>query len=219
MKNFIRRVARRLAEKNKQSLIRLGGISLDDIIGIRSSFSRDCLGESLDKNGRHALIALIQGQGLTGAELGVAEGYFSESILNNRRVSKLYSVDAWGDHHDSSEYLRACYRLSFFDQRCALIRSYFSDALALFSNESLDFIYFDAYAHTGQQDGRLFEDWYPKLKKGGLCSGHDYDPVNWPQTVTAVDKFAASLGKTVNIIPGISTNNPQDGYPSWFFYK
>ena len=104
-------------------------------------------------------------------------------------------------------------------QRCILLRCFFEDALYLIPIDSLDFIYFDAYAHTGQQDGLLFEQWHPKLITGGLCSGHDYDQDYWPQTVLAVDRFAALMGKTINVIPGVTTNNPQDNHPSWYFYK
>lgn len=174
--------------------------------------------QSLVENGRLALPTLMEDESV-GLELGVAEGYFSEVLLNNSRVSRLLCIDAWADHHNSSEYVRACARLSPYGQRCILIRSFFEDALILIPDNSLDFIYFDAYAHTGQQDGRLFTDWYPKLKEGGLCSGHDYDHEHWPQTVVAVDRFAASLGKKIQVIPGAITNNPQDMHPSWYFYK
>ena len=63
----------------------------------------------------------------------------------------------------------------------------------LFEDESVDFIYLDAYAHTGQENGRLIDLWWRKLNGGGLFAGHDYDP-KWPQTVEAVDDVLPTQG-------------------------
>jgi hypothetical protein len=174
--------------------------------------------ESIQTKGRLMLPSLLADNSI-GLELGVAAGYFSDALLDSESISELYSLDAWGDHHDSWEYVLACNRLSRHGTRSHVMRGYFDQFIHIFPEQYFDFIYFDAYAHNGQQDGHLFQQWYPKLKKGGLCSGHDYDPEHWPQIVAAVDRFAASLGKAVNIIPGVFTNNPQDIHPSWFFYK
>lgn len=168
--------------------------------------------------GRIDLPALARAGG-TAIELGVASGYFSEAILNFDHVAKLYSVDCWGDHHDDREYVAACARLAKFGTRSVVLRSLFEDVLPLFSDEHFDFIYIDAYAHTGQQDGGILADWYPKLKVGGIFAGHDYDAQSWPQTVAAVDGFAASMGKQIRVVPAASTNNPEDRHPSWFFSK
>lgn len=179
-------------------------------------FSR--LQESIRSKGRLMLPSLLADDSI-GLELGVAAGYFSDSLLDSQSISELYSLDAWGDHHDSWEYVLACNRLSRHGTKSHVMRGYFDQFIKLFPDQYFDFIYFDAYAHTGQQDGLLFEQWYPKLKTGGLCSGHDYDHEHWPQTVAAVDRFAATISKKVEVIPGVATNNPQDMHPSWYFYK
>ena len=46
-------------------------------------------------------------------------------------------------------------------------------AVDLFQNESLDFIYIDA-RHDYKAVWDDLEAWFPKLRKGGLFSGHDY---------------------------------------------
>jgi hypothetical protein len=95
---------------------------------------------------------------------------------------------------------------------------YFSDAIAHFPDSFFDFIYIDAYAHEGQQGGKLLDDWWPKLKTGGIFSGHDYDPA-WPLTVAAVNAFAKKTGRRVTVFPGVTTHNREDAYASWFIRK
>ena len=53
--------------------------------------------------------ALFHGEGV---ELGVAKGAFSELILRTPRVRRLWGVDRWTDHYDSSEYVEASQRLA-----------------------------------------------------------------------------------------------------------
>ena len=123
-----------------------------------------------------------------GAELGVAAGSYSACILRNPAVTRLYSVDRWSDHHDAAEMRRACESLSAFGDRSVVLRSTFADAAAQFADGSLDFVYVDGYAHTGQDGGRTLRDWWPKLRVGGIFAGHDYCETYRP-TMEAVDKF------------------------------
>lgn len=154
----------------------------------------------------------------TGIELGVAAGYFSDALLRCSRMKRLYSIDAWADHHDSVEYLKAVRRLSRHGTRSVVLRMFFDDALKLFSDDGIDFIYLDAYAHTGQENGKLIDDWWPKLKPGGIFAGHDYD-AKWPQTVQAVDDFCKRSKLDLYTLPGVQTWNHQDRYASWYVNK
>lgn len=165
--------------------------------------------------GRHLLAESFSGLGI---ELGVASGYFSETILRNIEVSRLYSVDRWSDHHDNSEYILCASRLSRFGCRSVMMRMDFSDAIIHFPDNFFDFIYIDAYAHEGQQGGKLLDDWWPKLKVGGIFSGHDYDE-KWPLTVKAVDRFSRDVGRPIEVCPGVKTQNREDSYASWIIRK
>lgn len=153
-----------------------------------------------------------------GVELGVAGGYFSEALLVNSNLRRLFSIDRWGDHHDEREYVDCVARLAQFGDRSCVLRLDFNDAIHLFPDNYFDFIYIDAYAHTGQQDGKLLHDWWPKLKNGGVFSGHDYDP-NWPKTILAVDDFAKVVDGEIETFPGIDTDDPSDGFASWLIRK
>jgi len=146
--------------------------------------------------------------------LGVAKGEFSETLLRSANVSLLFSIDRWADHHDEKEMQLARKRLQKFGPRCRIIHKTFADALRHFKNESLDFIYIDGYAHTGQEGGRTLRDWFPKLKPGGLFAGHDYH-TQFPETIKAVDTFAAANKLTLKF----TEEKPPMHWPSWYCFK
>ncbi len=159
---------------------------------------------------RRGLSAMFYGDAV---ELGVAAGSFSRMILENGRCARLYSVDRWSDHHDSSEYWRAAHTLlSVRPGACIPLRMTFDEALPMFADQSLDCIYIDGYASGGQVGGKTLRDWWTKLKPGGLFSGHDYHP-KWQPTIDAVDAFA----KDYNF--SFSVTGLTDEFPSWYGRK
>ncbi|WP_376696629.1 class I SAM-dependent methyltransferase [Wenzhouxiangella sp. EGI_FJ10305] len=167
--------------------------------------------------GRMKLARLLPDGG-TGIELGVAAGYFSDALLRCSNLARLFSIDAWADHHDSDEYLLAVRRLAKHGNRSVVLRMFFDDAIGLFDDETIDFVYLDAYAHAGQENGKLLDHWWRKLRPGGLFAGHDYD-LKWPKTVEAVDAFCDSKDIEPSIISGVRTANHQDSYASWYVFK
>lgn len=175
------------------------------------------LEESPTTGGRHEIAKHIK-KGGVGIELGVAKGHFSNSLLTRSSLRQLFSVDRWSDHHDSKEYIESVIRLSRHGTRSIVMRMDFDEAQAIFPDHHFDFIYIDAYAHEGQQEGKLLDKWWPKLKRGGLFSGHDYHP-EWPLTIKAVDQFCERIKREPRIIPGVKTNILEDSYPSWMINK
>jgi len=148
------------------------------------------------KTRRELALYLFKG---TGVELGVACGQFSAEILTWSRCRLLYSIDRWTEpHHGVDEYLRALNRLANYGRRSTVLRATFEEALVLFQPHSLDFVYVDGYAHTGQEGGKTLEDWWPKIKPGRVMAGHDYDPLFQP-TIDAVDAFVARHGLELHL--------------------
>lgn len=168
---------------------------------------------------RDELPAYLKHLGLTrlGIELGVASGRFSEHLLRNAPIRRLYSVDAWaGDRkHDIRQCDAATRRLSKYGARSIVLRARFEEALSLFADRSLDFVYIDGYAHTGNDSGRTLVDWWTKVKPGGLFAGHDYDAKRWPKNVAAVDAFREE--KTAEIAEWFTTQEERDA--SWVVLK
>ena len=136
-------------------------------------------------NHRHNIGEYLTSLGLTnkGVEVGVFKGGFSKEILS-KWPGTLYMVDPWrplGDEYiDSSNhknhstaYSEAMGSIGGFEDRAIMVRALSEQAVDLFEDDSLDFVYLDgnhAYDFIKQD----IELWYPKVKKGGLISGHDY---------------------------------------------
>ncbi len=117
----------------------------------------------------------------TGAEIGVARGYFSRVLCQRVPNLKLYCVDAWkpwfGATHGEGKrkfekvYLDARQRLAPFN--CEIIRDWSAEAVKRFKDESLDFVYIDC-SHDYKSVIKDIKTWSKKVKKGGIVAGHDY---------------------------------------------
>lgn len=166
-------------------------------------------------------LALLIPEGAICAELGVAEGRFSEKLLQRSSLGFLYSIDMWsGDRgHDVEEYKRALTRLLPYRGRNTCLRMTFEEALPLFPDASFDFVYIDGYAHTGEEGGRTIHDWYPKVKPGGIIAGDDYAP-DFPLVVEAVDRFVAAHGLTLHIVRCVEKGDDwASQYDSWVAFR
>ena len=146
-----------------------------------------------------------------GVELGVAQGYFSQSLLENSKLKILFSIDRWTDHHDYDEYLVTKERLSKYNERSVILKLPFEEAAKLFNDEIFDFIYIDGYAHTGQDKGQTLKEWWSKLKIGGVFAGHDYC-IKYQETVKQVDKFVKRNNLKLYLIQ-------EKANPSWYCKK
>ena len=120
--------------------------------------------------------------------------------------------------HDVEQYKTAMRNLSPYKEKNSILRMRFDEALDLFDNNFFDFIYVDGYAHTGEDDGQTFRDWFPKLKTGGIFAGDDYDP-GWPLVVEEVDKFVAQNDLTLHTINCRENSDPYSRSPSWLAIK
>ncbi|HYD84363.1 MAG TPA: class I SAM-dependent methyltransferase [Opitutus sp.] len=165
-------------------------------------------------------VALLLPSGSIGIELGVAEGELASRLLKAPMLRFLYGVDAYaGDRgHDIDQYKRVLRRLDCYRHRYSLLQMRFDQALDLFDDASFDFIYVDGYAHTGEEGGATFREWWPKLKPGGVFAGDDYDPA-WPDVVRHVDAFLADQQLTGFVIPYVESETPYCKYPTWFTLK
>lgn len=107
-----------------------------------------------------------------GAEIGVAGGEHSEILWNNIKDCELTAVDhwdiAWSRKLKSAAYKRltAC--------NAHIINKPSLDASLEVPNGSLDWVYIDA-SHDFDNVMLDLLLWVPKVRKGGLIAGHDYD--------------------------------------------
>lgn len=155
--------------------------------------------------------------GLIGIELGVAAGEFSRRMVASGRFSVFFGVDMYADTHDVQQYKSALRTVGLFGPY-KLLRMSFAEAYDLFEDESLDFIYIDGYAHTGQEGGETIWNWARKVRVGGLIAGDDYH-ADWPLVVEAVDTFASETGFDLVRTTEVEAATNYAGHPSWAMLK
>lgn len=139
--------------------------------------------------GRAQLPSLFREAGYTtGAEIGVWQGAFSALLCQANPDLSLLCVDPWEPHeewlstkpHLSTPAARAFMAESYAiakttlaPYRCEIRRAYSVDAAKDVADQSLDFVYIDG---SHQYDAVMadLEAWVPKVRSGGVVSGHDY---------------------------------------------
>lgn len=118
-----------------------------------------------------------------GAEIGVESGAYSDVLLSSNIGLTLYSIDAWKSYrgyrdHTSQVKLDGFYantqaRLAKYGERSIIWKKSSADALHDIPDGSLDFVYIDAN-HAFFNVAFDIHHWLPKLRVGGIISGHDY---------------------------------------------
>ena len=116
----------------------------------------------------------------------------------------------------AEEYKRALQSIGLFS--CyKLLRMTFDEALELFPDQSLDFVYVDGYAHNGENGGNTIYQWYDKVKLGGVLAGDDFH-ADWPLVVKAVTTFAEDAGLDLYATE-LTETQMFCKYPSWAVIK
>jgi predicted O-methyltransferase YrrM len=150
-----------------------------------------------------------------GLEIGVSLGSTTELLLKTSPNLKLYGIDPykyyvdWNGNQiiDGDTYMETMLKaVSPYKSRFTHLKMTSDEAADLFENESLDFIFIDGL-HSFEQVKKDCENYYPKLKNGGLFSGHDYFGIL--EVRNAIDSFKNTINKDLQF-----TNNDV-----WFFYK
>lgn len=159
----------------------------------------------------------VEASNLIGVELGVAQGVFSSRMVRTGRFAWFFGVDMYADQHDTNEYKHALRAVGLFS-KYKLLRMSFDEALDLFDDSSLDFVYVDGYAHTGEEGGDTIYKWFRKVKVGGVLAGDDYHREKWPLVVEAVDEFARDAGAEVYVTECVE-DAAFCAYPSWGVIK
>ncbi len=129
-------------------------------------------------------------QGLICAEVGVAEGYYSDLILSVCKPQKLYMIEF------SKEYataLRERFKTQIASGQVEILEGDSVEMLSLLEDNSLDFVYLDA-THDYEHPKAELEICKDKVKETGMIAGHDYTRFSmWESSqygvVEAVNEF------------------------------
>lgn len=133
-----------------------------------------------------------------GAEVGVRAGGFSYRLCRNIPGLKLKCIDPWrgfrrNEAYQMDDYMERARKL-MEPYNAELIRKLGVDAVRDVPNDSLDFVYIDA---MHEFDSVMVDiiTWSPKVKRGGIVSGHDYTPASWCNgVILAVQSYVSAHG-------------------------
>lgn len=119
-----------------------------------------------------------------GAEIGVQSGEYSEKLLN-AGIEKLWLVDLWAqqknyfdiankhDAHHQQNMRETFRRMEAFPFRTQTLIGMSHEVASQVPDASLDFIYVDGN-HCLDAVRLDLASWVPKVRSGGIVSGHDY---------------------------------------------
>jgi hypothetical protein len=183
---------------------------------------------SFSRNGIASFIKnKINKETIVAVEIGVLKGDYTQTYYSDLKNSKLYLVDLWETYSDDG-YISGIdpggvekgyedvVRDFGNDSNVKICKGFSKDWAAQFEDEYFDWIYIDA-DHSKKAVLEDLNCWYPKLKKGGAISGHDFLPN--PHEIThyfgvdaAVEDFFGSEAQNVQL-----TN--EQYYKSWIYFK
>lgn len=147
---------------------------------------------------------ILKGRAInTAAEIGVFKGDNAFGLLHELDIELLVGVDPYIRYPEFDNNLsnkkgvvaradlelvkkQMLSRMEIFGSRFELMEGFSVEAAAQFDDETFDFIFIDGNHYYNYVYEDIF-NWFPKLKKGGIISGHDY--INKPNygVIQAVD--------------------------------
>lgn len=130
-----------------------------------------------------------------GTWLGRSAAYMAVEIANSGKKIKFDCIDNWqgaGLEEHEPVINKTVYQT--FLKNIEPVKDFITPVTGnsveicnLYADNSLDFIFLDA-SHDYDNVIQDIKAWYPKLKKGGIIAGHDYD---WESVRKAVNVFFA----------------------------
>lgn len=159
-------------------------------------------------------------------EVGVWNADYSVKICNRLSPQKFYGIDPYVSYDNApgmnvgyeteaaleETYQKACKKLP---SNATLIRDFSVNAAEQFEDDSIDLVYIDG-DHNYESVSADIEAWYPKVKPGGIISGHDYIEKNVKRNIVfgiipAVTEFCEKYDKQISLT--------HESYATWWCVK
>lgn len=193
---------------------------------------------------RESLGKLLQEEGMRiGAELGVQLGLFAKDTLTSWPSCRTYYlVDLWGhqenykditnvdDNAQEQAFQATKDNVKDFMQKIVILRNYTVLAAHAVADGELDFVYIDArHDYCGVMED--LQAWWPKLRSGGILSGHDYLRADSPVVLATGQDYSLCMNGTVHLgavkgavdeftaAHGLKVVITQEAWPSWMARK
>ncbi len=156
-----------------------------------------------------------------GAEIGTFRGTYANVLCSNNPNLKLHCIDSWKIYPGYADYslqrtLDRAYKetkVNLAPYNCNIVKEFSREAAKQFANESLDFVYIDGNHELNYVIEDLYT-WIPKVKKGGIISGHDYlKRRNYPslQVVEAAHAYTSAKHIYPWFVLGLKAKSKLDG--------
>lgn len=138
-------------------------------------------------------------------EIGCDIGDTTQFLLDSNPTLHLTGIDPYVNYVDWNGnnlnerqvvFDRFMERLIGYSNRFTLMREYSDEAAPKLDDNTFDIIFIDGLHEYGQLT-KDCNNYYSKLKEGGIFAGHDYNAI--PGVRQAADEFAAKVGKTIQI--------------------
>jgi hypothetical protein len=135
-----------------------------------------------------------------GAWKGRSSAFLVVEAYNKNPKIEVHIVDTWGGNpfdgsQDQSDglYHKFIYNMSLLARPYQAHRMTTNEAAGLFKDESLDAVFIDA-DHSYEAVKLDIQNWLPKVRKGGILAGHDYNSA-WPGVIRAVNEMLPEAEK------------------------
>lgn len=149
---------------------------------------------------------LADKESLVGIEIGLNRGETTRHLFDNLKNLTLHGIDPYLQYQDWDGNVltpdERNWTYQFFLEHTAPYkdkiihyRMFSDDAAKLIADNSCDFIFIDGL-HTYDQVLKDCQNYYSKIKSGGLFSGHDFNAIQ--EVRRAVVDFATNVGATIS---------------------
>lgn len=148
-----------------------------------------------------------------GAEIGVADGRYSEILCEKIPGLELFAVDPF---YRRGHYEEAQKRLQKYNVE--IIRCTSMDAVLGIDDGFLDFVFIDG----NHRFDFVMEDiigWARKVRSGGIVAGHDYYHFHNSGVIEAVNTYTEIHRVQLNLIPRYEGGHKDDQAPCWWITK
>lgn len=155
------------------------------------------------------LIDIFQNAGpIIGLEIGVFTGLNASNLLRNLPNLVLHGIDPYQTYNDwcgpidnsiiTEAENTAIEYITPFKDRFVMHKKTSDAAVHLFNDNYFDFIFIDG-RHDYEQVLNDCTNYYPKVKPGGVFSGHDYLH-HIGGVVQAVNEFTLKMNKSIELM-------------------
>ena len=191
---------------------------------------------------RNDLVIILRAEGLQkAAEIGVQQGFYAHYLLSNwPGCTEYHAIDLWKqqasytdkanvpDKQQEDNYAITRQRLQKWENIVRYHRNYSNLAVHEIEDGSLDFIYIDArHDYIGVSED--MELYWPKLKCGGIFSGHDLldahevSDQDWSLDYRGVRRTDGKAVKSAVIEFAFKHKRQMlrtsESWPTWYFRK